>query len=131
MLPSHASAGRYPARYHHGDLRAYLLTLAESEVEAVGHEALEFATLAGKAGVSKAAPYRHFRNREDLLIALAIRGFGLMKERNANASRIRGTATDRLRAACQALVDFAEERPQLYRLMFASDLMRRFYSPQT
>lgn len=119
------------ARYHHGDLKTVLLALAESEVEASGHEALELQALAAQAGVSKAAPYRHFRNRQDLLIALGARGFALLKERNAQAVAQEGDARQRLRNVCLALVAFAAERPQLYRLMFGSDVMRRYYSPET
>lgn len=119
------------ARYHHGDLKTLLLALAESEVEVAGHESLELQALAIRAGVSKAAPYRHFRSRENLLIALAARGFALLKERNARAATQGDDAGERLREVCLALVAFAAERPQLYRLMFGSDIMRRFYSPET
>ena len=57
--------------YHHGDLRAALLTAAEAELAERGVEAFSLRSVAKRAGVSHAAPYRHFKDREALLSALA------------------------------------------------------------
>src|SRR4029079_8364193 len=69
---------RAPARrkpYHHGDLRRTLLDAALALVASQGVGALSLRELARKAGVSHAAPYRHFESREALLAALATEGF--------------------------------------------------------
>ncbi|MBI9113402.1 TetR/AcrR family transcriptional regulator [Sanguibacter suaedae] len=61
--------------YHHGDLRAVLLSEAASVVAADGPDALTLRGLARRAGVSHAAPAHHFRDRRGLLTALATEGF--------------------------------------------------------
>src|SRR2546430_6260512 len=74
-------------RYHHGDLRRTLIDAALRIVEQVGPGALSLRELARHAGVSHAAPYRHFASREALLAALAAEGFrGLGAEMAALAS---------------------------------------------
>ncbi|MEW2131891.1 helix-turn-helix domain-containing protein [Streptomyces sp. NPDC005435] len=58
--------------YHHGDLKATLVTTALDVIAEQGVGALSVAEVARRAGVSSAAPYRHFASRKDLLIACAI-----------------------------------------------------------
>ena len=53
--------------YHHGDLRAALITAAAAEIERVGYENLSLRELAASLNVSRAAPYRHFVDRRALL----------------------------------------------------------------
>ncbi len=57
--------------YHHGDLRTALLKEAVKSLHSDGLEGLTLRSLARKLGVSHTAPYRHFKSREDLLIAIA------------------------------------------------------------
>ncbi|MFY9316774.1 MAG: helix-turn-helix domain-containing protein, partial [Burkholderiales bacterium] len=64
--------------YHHGDLPAALLQAAGKILEKEGVEALALRTLARRTGVSHGAPYRHFRDRESLLAALAAEGFAML-----------------------------------------------------
>ena len=107
--------------FHHGNLRAELLELAESELELHGYEALSLRDLAVSLGVSRAAPYRHFESKNALLLALAENGVEQLGQRYQSARDLAGGPSERLRAACQAYLDFAEERPQLFRLIFVSD----------
>ncbi len=110
--------------YHHGNLRAVLLDLAEQRLAAQGHENLSLRDLALAAKVAASAPYRHFSSREALLCELAQRGF----ERLGAAYAAAGVAPDpqsRLRAACRAYFDFAAREPQMFRLMFMTDLVMR------
>src|SRR6478736_9746442 len=65
--------------YHHGDLRNALLDSARSILEKQGLEALSLRAVARKAGVSHAAPYRHFPNHEALLAELATEGFAELR----------------------------------------------------
>ena len=62
--------------YHHGDLRNALKTAARTILEDEGLAALSLRAVARKAGVSHAAPYRHYPNHEALLVELALEGFG-------------------------------------------------------
>ncbi len=113
--------------YHHGDLRTALLDAALQAVEAGGHATLSLRDLAQGLGVSHAAPYRHFANRQALLAAVAATGFARLAEAWLAAWQGAGTTgagpTDtgpaaRLRVAARAYIGFATERPGLFRLMF-------------
>src|SRR3954466_15779148 len=63
--------------YHHGNLREALIRAALSLIAEKGPAGFTFAEAARSAGVSPAAPYRHFRDREALLADVALRGFEL------------------------------------------------------
>jgi hypothetical protein len=64
-----------PRPYHHGDLRAALLSAAEEELAERGMEAFSLRSVAKRAGVSHAAPAHHFGDAQGLLTALAAEGF--------------------------------------------------------
>jgi AcrR family transcriptional regulator len=109
--------------YHHGDLRAALVKAAAAEIERTGYENLSLRELAESLGVSRAAPYRHFADRRALLAAVAAEGFDRMTAIHRNASASAKTPLTRLAAAGRGYLAFAAERPQLFRLMFVSDLL--------
>jgi AcrR family transcriptional regulator len=73
-------------------------------------------------GVAHSAPYRHFADRDALLAALAAQGFAELLERYKDSAREK-TPGARLRACGRAYLELAADRPQLFRLMFASDLL--------
>lgn len=99
--------------YHHGDLRAALLRAAGELLEKRGIAALALREAARRAGVSHNAPYRHFRDRDSLLAALATEGFdSLEKEVRGRAARELG----------ERYVEFAVAHPQRFRLMFGGQL---------
>jgi AcrR family transcriptional regulator len=108
--------------YHHGDLRAALLGAATAEIERGGYENLSLRELAASLGVSRAAPYRHFVDRRALLAALAAEGFEELAAIYRKAIGTGKTPRTRLAVSGRAYLAFAAERPQLFRLMFASDL---------
>jgi AcrR family transcriptional regulator len=108
--------------YHHGDLRAALLTAAAAEIERIGYENLSLRELASSLDVSRAAPYRHFADRRALLAALAAEGFDELAAIYRKSIGTGKTPRTRLAASGRAYLAFAAERPQLFRLMFASDL---------
>ena len=99
--------------YHHGDLRAALLRAADDLLQEVGAEGVTLRAVARKAGVSHAAPYRHFPSKEDLLAEIARVGFDRLRERLA---AVRGE--DSVRAAGAEYVRFAVEHPARFDLMF-------------
>ncbi len=107
-------------RYHHGNLRAALLTEAERTLGERGVRALSLRELARAVGVSHAAPRRHFPDRQALLDALAIDGFERLGGTMRDALEGAGTSFDaRLHALAQAYIAFATRHAALVELMFA------------
>src|SRR5258708_30780717 len=64
-----------PRGYHHGNLREALIRAALELIATKGTAGFTFAEAARFAGVSPAAPYRHFRDRDELMASVALRGF--------------------------------------------------------
>jgi AcrR family transcriptional regulator len=105
------------ATYHHGDLRAACLNAAMELVQDGGETALSLRAVARRAGVSPAAPYRHYADREALVSAVAVVGYRELAQRLAAAHPSPAT-TEQLAAVAVAYVQFALERPALFRIMF-------------
>src|SRR3979409_1154141 len=107
------------ATYHHGDLRAALLRAAIELLEESGETALSLRAVARRAGVSPAAPYRHYADREPLVSAGAAVGYRELAERLAAAHPSPSTP-EQLASVAIAYVQFALERPALFRIMFGA-----------
>ena len=108
--------------YHHGALRAALLEEARLLLAEGGIGAVSVRSVAGRVGVSHAAPYHHFPDKASLMAALAMEGFERLKAAFENAQRDAGPeATERLAAIGRAYVEFAVADPELFRLMFRND----------
>ena len=105
------------ASYHHGDLRAALVRAALELLEESGETALSLRAAARRAGVSPAAPYRHYADREALISAVAAVGYRELATRLAAAHPSPSTP-DQLASVAIAYVQFALERPALFRIMF-------------
>jgi AcrR family transcriptional regulator len=105
--------------YHHGRLRAVLLAEAERTLREQGIDALSLRDLARQAGVSHAAPRRHFADRQALLEALAEAGFiRLGDEVRAAIDQAGEDYQAGLRAVATAYVRFAIQDAALLQLMF-------------
>ncbi|GIE76563.1 TetR family transcriptional regulator [Actinoplanes philippinensis] len=105
--------------YHHGDLRAALLTLAEDTLRARGPAELSLRELAREAGVSPAAPSRHFKTKQALLDALAIEGFQrLTSAMDASLDRVGESFGARLTAVARTYLGFAAANGALLELMY-------------
>ena len=105
--------------YHHGNLRAVLLAAAEQTLREGGIDEISLRDLARRSGVSKSAPNRHFRDRQALLAALAVRGFERLDDEIAQAvARAGDVCAARVRAAAGAFVAFAVRDGALLELMF-------------
>ena len=121
----HGPHGRGPSRagYHHGNLREALLEAALTLIAEHGPLGFTFAEAARQAGVSPAAPYRHFRDREQLLADVAQQGFGLFEAALSQAWN--QGAPDPMTAFCRigvAYLDFARTRPGYYAAMFEAGI---------
>ena len=103
--------------YHHGDLRAALVRAAIEVLEDSGETELSLRAVARRAGVSPAAPYRHYEDREALVSAVATVGYRELADRLATAHPSPSTP-EQLASVAIAYVQFALERPALFRLMF-------------
>jgi AcrR family transcriptional regulator len=99
--------------YHHGDLRRGLLEAAMAIIEREGPQALSLRAVAREAGVSPAAPYHHFKDKDELLGAVSQEGFRRLKEAMDVAAGARGPG-----AMGVAYVRFARLNPALYRVMY-------------
>ncbi len=112
-------AAQIKDRYHHGDLREALIEATASLVEERGAENFSLADACRCAGVSTAAPYRHFRDKEEILEEIAARGFDALTQRSMAAVQEHGSGTlAGMTAMGRTYVAFAVEEQALFRLMF-------------
>lgn len=119
---SKRTVAKRPGCFHHGDLRWALLQAASLLLEREGTAGVGLRAIARLAGVSQAAPYRHFTDRESILAALAEQGMLALGDRMALASRLAGDPAAVLRAIAEAYVALAAEQPHLFRLLFGPEM---------
>jgi AcrR family transcriptional regulator len=107
--------------YHHGDLRRQLLTAGEALLVEQGLSSLSLREVARRLGVSHNAPYRHFPTRDALLAALVEQGYEDLAQRAKEA--VSGAASgEAMIARGLAYVQFALDRPAIFRLMFSGEV---------
>jgi AcrR family transcriptional regulator len=87
-------------------------------IREVGPTAFTLREVARRAGVSHNAPYRHFRNKEEMITAVAIEGYQELTDAMIAAAREQADALDRLKHAGLAYVRFALRRPEHFTVMF-------------
>lgn len=111
--------GEGPRGYHHGNLKEALVRAALELIAEKGPAGFTFADAARWAGVSPAAPYRHFKSREELIADVARRGFELftaaLEKAWGDGKPDQMTAFNRLG---KAYLDFARDMPAYYSAMF-------------
>jgi AcrR family transcriptional regulator len=118
MKPARGRAAARRKTYHHGDLRQALVGAALALLESGGATALSLRAAARRAGVSQAAPYNHFRDKDALLAAVAAEGFRALEAETIAARDRVADPSMRMMAIGKAYVMFAVRRPALFRLMF-------------
>jgi AcrR family transcriptional regulator len=112
-----------PKSYHHGNLRAELLDTAVEQLRTAGTESLSLRAMARAIGVSQTAPYRHFTDKDELLAALATRGYqSLLAALQKSGQSATETPEEQLFAFARSYVDYAAENPELFKLMFGPSL---------
>ncbi len=110
--------------YHHGNLREALVQAALGMIAERGMPKFAIAELARILGVSAAAPYRHFRDRDALLAEVARRGFeGLEAELTLAAKAARADPVAALEACAQAHLSYAGRETAVYAAMFDQQLL--------
>jgi AcrR family transcriptional regulator len=109
--------------YHHGNLRETLLTAAVDLIAQKGPAGFTIAEAARQAGVSPAAPYRHFRDADALLAEVALRGFDRLAARLTQAwNNGRPSPIRAFEAMGRAYLAVAREEPAYYAAMFETRL---------
>lgn len=113
-----------PRTYHHGDLRDALIDAALKVVETEGPEAVNFNALAKTLGVSQAAPYRHFADREALLTAAATKAFQTTSATLRRKLKRKSTRS-KLAQLAHAYLGFGLNEFGIYRLLYMSRLLQQ------
>jgi AcrR family transcriptional regulator len=104
--------------YHHGNLRETLLQGAVRVIAEMGPAAFTLREVARRAGVSHNAPYRHFRDKDAILAAVAAQGFRELTRAMRGAGEQPSNALDKLKRSGLAYVAFAVRRPEHFTVMF-------------
>ncbi len=105
--------------YHHGNLRSTLIEQGLALLETSAQGELSLRELARQVGVSANAAYRHFANKEALLVALAAEGFRRLNAAQVQAAMSSPDTEKAFRQSGRAYVQFAQDNPALFRLMFS------------
>lgn len=135
MTRHHCSTDTAPAMqsnaakpYHHGDLRAQLLREGNRLLAENGIEKLSLRRLAENCGVSRMAPYHHFKDKHELLCAIAEEGFtaleALLHDSMATAAAQADNKQQRLTRFVLAYLHFACDQPERYDLMFGRQIWK-------
>ena len=104
--------------------RRALLDAAAELLDSGGPEAVTLREVGARAGVSRGAPYRHFADKEALLVAVATEAWRQIGDDVEGLRAASGLSpTDKLRAALTAFVAIGRRRPHLYQMMFSSTAM--------
>jgi AcrR family transcriptional regulator len=112
--------------YHHGDLRNALVQAGLELLAEGGSQEFDLRKVARRAGVSHAAPYRHFTDKQALIAAINEEGFHLLAERIRSTLReVPDEPVEQLQGVALAYVHFAQENPWLMREMFSGITIKR------
>lgn len=109
--------------YHHGDLRNALIIAATELIEERGNIEFSMSEAARRAGVSSGAPYRHFKDKEALLVAVAELGFmGLQSAIEDAIAPLPLGSIDRIIASGHAYMRYVIDKHAYYDLMWGESL---------
>ena len=109
--------------YHHGDLKAELIRAGLKLLDQEGYEGFSLRKVAKACNVSQTAPYRHFKNKEELITAItveALRAFNDVLEQAININP--DNPKKQLTEMGVAYIKFFVENPEYLRLLFLSNI---------
>lgn len=122
-MSGNEQGGPQRGRYHHGELRPALIEASFDQLAESGPAAFSVAQVARRLGVSTAAPYRHFPDREHLMAAVATRAATELAERFRQAAESAGPdPAERFAATAGAYVRFVGARGAGFDVIFARPL---------
>jgi AcrR family transcriptional regulator len=105
--------------YHHGHLKEQLLEAVRQLVEEQGPDSFSIAEACRRAGVSTAAPYKHFKDRDEILHGVVLSAMHRMGAAMQNAADAHPAGDlERIVALGKAYIDFARAEPGVFALMF-------------
>lgn len=105
--------------YHHGDLRAALIEATRQLVEEKGPDSISVSEACKLAGVSTAAPYKHFKDKTEMLVAVVLEGMARHRQSMLNALEgIPEGSPERITAIGMEYIAFAQNEPGVFRLKF-------------
>jgi AcrR family transcriptional regulator len=106
-------------RFHHGDLREALIAATRELLIEHGPDGFTLADACRRAGVTTAAPYKHFRDKQEILEEIVLRGFEELTAANAKAVAEVGSGTIAgITAMGISYLNYAVSQPAVFRLMF-------------
>ena len=105
--------------YHHGNLHAALVESSLALIRELGPAGFTLREVARRAGVSHTAPYRHFRDKDDLLAAVAEDGFKRLRAAMEKGVVGIEDPLERLERSGVAYVEFAVRHPEHFQVMFS------------
>jgi AcrR family transcriptional regulator len=111
--------------YHHGNLREVLISSALEILKEGTLQDLSLRALARKAGVSQTAPYRHFEDKEALIVVLIQEGSMILQQEMIKACQISEEPIEQLIDMGVSYYDFSQNHPAHFRLMFSGSLENR------
>lgn len=110
-----------PKRYHHGDLKRTLLKVADSELAKNGIQGLSLREIAKKAGVSHTAPYKHFRDKDQLLSEMVVTEYkNLVQFAEEVEWRYPDNTEAQFQAFAERVLNLAESSPRKFNLMLSA-----------
>ena len=115
------------APYHHGNLKETLIESALGLIAGQGPAGFTLREVARRAGVSHNAPYRHFRDKQELLAEVAAQGFDRLTESMQEALAAGTGPLDRFRLSGRGYVAFALRWPEHFAVMFETHLAHEKY----
>ena len=118
------STGVRRQSYHHGDLKRALTSAALSLVAEKGPKGFTLTEAARRAGVSAAAPYRHFADKAELLAAVAEQGFQELHAALGAAAERASDPKERVVELGRAYVQWAIAHPDHYQVMFGAESLK-------
>lgn len=122
MSSSLLEVSKKPERYHHGDLKNALLDAARDLAGEGSVDGFTLREVARRAGVSPAAPYHHFADKNDLVRQLAIRAFDTMRQTLQTAADSTADSAQQLEVMGVAYLRFAFTHAAEFRFMFKREL---------
>lgn len=116
--------------YHHKNLRPALISEAVQMIEEAGVASVTMRAIGQRLGVSRGAPYRHFKDKSELLMAVAASGFDRLEEKMAEVLHSNPSSLeDQLIQIGKVYVRFALDNPAYYRLMYGKEALSRWNHP--
>jgi AcrR family transcriptional regulator len=125
--PAGQARGSRAGRYHHGDLKAALIDGTVELIAERGVRAFSLAELSRRLGVTVAAPYRHFADRDELLAAVATRALHAFADALVGGSASADPPERKLAAMARSYIRFAAEQRPLFDVVYATDLDKSRY----